>query len=106
MPIYFTLSIYRVLLSGGVRADTQNLLQKGRTFIMCGFGPILTCTVSAFTRIVRAAQLLRYAAWGYTRLFKLANFIVLQQSPVVGVAAHSLISIPLILRECEATAGA
>src|ERR1700719_4353530 len=32
MPIYFTLSIYRVLLSGGVRANTQKPTPKGAPF--------------------------------------------------------------------------
>src|ERR1700731_37002 len=32
IPIYFTLSIYRVLLSGGVRPDTQNPTPKGAPF--------------------------------------------------------------------------
>src|ERR1700704_1511381 len=34
IPIYFLLSIKRVLLSGGFERNTQNLLLKGRPFIL------------------------------------------------------------------------
>src|ERR1700682_3811524 len=34
IPIYLVLSIKRVLLSGEVEPNTQNLLQKGRPFIL------------------------------------------------------------------------
>src|SRR6202171_2204907 len=37
IPIYLVLSIKRVLLSGEVEPNTQNLLQKGRPFILRPF---------------------------------------------------------------------
>src|SRR6266436_3286090 len=56
IPIYLMLLVIKGVLSGRVEANTQNPTPKGAPFYIAsgyrrsGFGPILTCPVSALIR--------------------------------------------------------
>src|ERR1700682_1689624 len=67
IPIYVVLSIKRVLLSGEVEPNTQNLLQKGRPFIL---------RREAYSALIDEAHKYHMRVWAHDRVAEVAKSLI------------------------------